>query len=144
MSVNERNMCSAEPPASKGMRVLLVEPEKRPVETEIEGSLDTMQRIVGGLIQAVYPFEEPVALICNDEGKCLGLPLNRALYRPGDGQPYDVVAGTFFLCGAPPDSENFTSLTEEQMRRYQRLFAEPEQFVRIDGRLLVIKTERRT
>ena len=141
MSANERNMCSAEPPASKGMRVLLVEPEKRPVETEIDDSLDTMQRIVGGLIQAVYPFEEPVALICNDEGKCLGLPLNRALYRPGGGQLYDVVAGTFFLCGAPPDSENFTSLTEEQIRRYQRLFAEPEQFVQINGRLLVIKTE---
>ncbi|MGM9618284.1 MAG: DUF3846 domain-containing protein [Oscillospiraceae bacterium] len=126
------------------MQILLVEPEKRPAETEIDRSLEAMQRIVGGPIQAVYPFEEPVALICNDDGKCLGLPLNRALYLPEGRQPYDVVAGTFFLCGAPPDSEDFVSLTDEQVRRYRRLFAEPERFLQINGRLLVIKTERST
>lgn len=38
-----------------------------------------MQEIVGGTIQVLYPFAEPVALVCNDEGKLLGLPLNRAL-----------------------------------------------------------------
>ena len=55
------------------MRILLVEPGKRPVLKEIDGSLKSMQEIVGGTIQAIYPFEEPVALICNDEGKLLGL-----------------------------------------------------------------------
>lgn len=120
------------------MNVLLVEPGKRPAETEIDGSLESMQRIVGGLIQAVYPFEDPVALICNDEGKLLGLPLNRALYD-STGQIYDIIAGTFFLCRAPGDSEDFTSLTEEQLQRYRERFAEPEQFLRINGQLLVIR-----
>ena len=120
------------------MNVLLVEPGKRPAEAEIDGSLESMQRIVGGLIQAVYPFDEPVALICNDEGKLLGLPLNRALYD-STGQIYDIIAGNFFLCGAPGDSEDFTSLTEEQLQRYQERFAEPEQFLRINGQLLVIR-----
>ena len=57
------------------MRILLVEPGKKPVVREIDGSLKSMQELVGGTIQALYPFEEPVALICNDEGKLLGLPL---------------------------------------------------------------------
>lgn len=95
------------------MRILLVEPGKRPVLKEIDGSLKSMQEIVGGTIQALYPFEEPVALICNDEGKLLGLPLNRAL-RDEEGRIYDIVAGTFFLCGAPEGSDRFESLTRQQ------------------------------
>lgn len=123
------------------MKVLLVESGKRPAETEIDGSLESMQRIVGGLIQAVFPFEEPVALICNDEGKLLGLPLNRALWDD-KGNVYDIIAGTFFLCGAPGDSEDFTSLTEEQLQWYRERFADPERFLRINGQLLVIRNGR--
>ena len=51
------------------MKVLVVEPNRVPYMAEIKNSLDEMQKIVGGLIQAVYPFDSPVALICNDEGK---------------------------------------------------------------------------
>lgn len=82
------------------MRILLVEPGKEPVLKEIDGSLKSMQEAVGGTIQVLYPFEKPVALICNDEGKLLGLPLNRAL-RDSEGQIYDIVAGTFFLLRSP-------------------------------------------
>ena len=60
-------------------------------------------------------------MICNDEGKLLGLPLNRAL-RDEEGEIYDVIAGSFFVCGAPPDSENFTSLTDEQVQKYKAIF----------------------
>ena len=81
------------------MTVLLIEPGKTPRHTEIDGTLEGMQQVVGGYIQAIYPFEDPVALICNEEGKLLGLPLNRAL-KDGDGDIYDIIAGTFFLCGA--------------------------------------------
>ena len=109
------------------MTVLLVEPGSVPRRAEIGDTLEDMQNVVGGLIQAVYPFEEPVALICNEEGKLLGLPLNRSL-RDEAGQVYDIVAGTFFLCAAPPDSENFESLSEEQLTRYQELFRNPELF----------------
>ena len=47
------------------MQVVIVEPEKKPVVQSIDSNLASMQQIVGGTIQAVYPFEEPVALICN-------------------------------------------------------------------------------
>jgi len=103
------------------MRILLVEPGKRPVLKEVDGSLKSMQEIVGGTCQALYPFEEPVALICNDEGKLLGLPLNRAL-QDEEGRIYDIVAGTFFLCGAPEGSDRFESLQKEQVLRYLQAY----------------------
>lgn len=110
------------------MKILLVEPGKVPCPEEIGNTLEDMQNVVGGLIQAVYPFAEPVALICNEEGKLLGLPLNRSL-RDEAGQVYDIIAGTFFLCTAPADSENFESLSEEQIERYSMIFQTPELFV---------------
>lgn len=82
------------------MRIIMVEPERSPYEMELEDSLGAMQRCVGGTIEAVYePGGRDAALICNDEGKLLGLPLNRAL-RDEEGEIYDVVAGTF-LSAAP-------------------------------------------
>ena len=109
------------------MRVLLVEPGKIPRPAEIPDTLEAMQAVVGGPIQAVYPFEEPVALVCHEEGKLLGLSLNRVL-RLDSGEIYDVIAGAFFLCAAPPDSDRFASLTEEQTARYGERFRAVECF----------------
>ena len=120
------------------LRVLIVEPGRAPYEKEIPSGLAAMQNIVGGLIQALYPFEESVALICNDEGKLLGLPMNRALRESRTGKPYDIVCGTFLLCGAPPNEEDFTSLTDEQFRHYRTVFAKPELFLNIGGQLVMI------
>ena len=122
------------------MRVLVVEPERRPELREIDGSLESMQEIVGGLIQPVYPFDDPVALICNDEGKMMNLPLNRGL-RDEDGQIYDIVAGTFFLCGASGDSDHFASLTPEQIECYRERFHTPEMFWGMNGRIVCLPLE---
>lgn len=54
--------------------------------------------------------------ICNDEGKLLGLPWNRAL-TDDHGVPYDIVCGTFFVAGLKED--DFASLTEQQIEKYQ-------------------------
>lgn len=51
------------------MRVLMVEPGKPPYETELKDGLKSMQKAVGGYIEGCYPFEDPVALICNENGK---------------------------------------------------------------------------
>lgn len=59
------------------MKVLVVEPMKKPYTKEIDGSLKSMQELVGGTIEVVYPFDDPVALICNDEGKLMGARLLR-------------------------------------------------------------------
>lgn len=110
------------------MKILLIRPSESPCRAEISGSLESMQKTVGGPIQAIYPFEEPVALICHEEGKLIGLPLNRLLLDE-NGLVYDVVVGSFFLCAAPPDSENFESLSEEQITRYQEMFRNPDLFM---------------
>ena len=121
------------------MRVLVVEPEQRPEEREIEDSLKVMQEIVGGLIQPIY-LENSVVLLCNDEGKLMNLPANRAL-RDDNGQIYDIVCGTFFLCGAPPDSDHFTSLTSEQIEQYRERFYTPEMFWGMDGHIVCLPLE---
>ena len=122
------------------MRVLVIEPERRPELREIDGSLKSMQEIVGGYIQPVYLFDDPVALVCNDEGKLMNLPANRGL-RGEDGQIYDIVCGTFFVCGAPGNSDHFTSLSPEQIKQYQKLFYTPEMFWGMDGRIVCLPLE---
>ena len=120
------------------MTILLVSPGQPPQKTTIDDTLAAMQRTVGGPIQAVYPFEEPVALICHEEGKLLSLPFNRALRSPDTGKIYDIIAGDFFLCAAPPDSERFESLTEDQLERYARVFRTPEMFLSGPGGSIIV------
>ena len=60
------------------MNVLIVEPNTVPYEKEING-LEEMQEVVGGLITAIYPYEDRVALVANDEGIFLDLPFNRSV-----------------------------------------------------------------
>jgi hypothetical protein len=115
------------------MKILIVEPLKIPYTKEISGSLASMQAVVGGYIQAIYPFEDgELALICNEEGKLVGLPFNRAL-RDEEGRVYDIVAGTFFLCRAPAEGENFEGLTERQIRWGEERFRYPELFLPAKG-----------
>ena len=121
------------------MQIVVVEPERRPEVREIEDSLTTMQQIVGGLIQPIY-LDDSVALICNDEGKLMNLPANRGL-RDKDGQIYDIVCGTFLLCGTSADSDHFTSLTPEQIEQYRKMFYTPEMFWGMDGRIVCIPME---
>ena len=120
--------------------VLVVEPEKKPYAKEISSGLSSLQHEVGGYIQAVYPYEEPVAIICDEEAKLKGSELNRVL-RDEDGQIYDVVAGTFLIVGLGED--DFTSLTPEHMKQFKEKFETPEMFMRLNGKLVVLPMEER-
>ena len=119
------------------MKIIYVEPERTPTVREIDGTLEEMQALVGGTIQAIYPFEDAVALICNDEGKLLNLPMCRTLPEMDD-----IICGRFFVCGAPADGENFTSLTDEQIEKYMERFHFPELFLTIDDEVVFIITDR--
>lgn len=127
--------CGEEREADGKMLVVIVEPEKKPRIEEIDSGLSSLQKIVGGHIEALYPYEDPVALICNEEGKCDGLPLNRAL-RDGDGEIYDIIAGTFIVSGLTAD--NFGSLSGELAEKYARQFDQPELFMRVNEKLIVL------
>ncbi len=110
------------PQPEKDIRVVVVHPWERPYETVISNELKPMQEIVGGLIQAIYPFTDPAAIVCNEEGKIIGLPLNR---RIGD----DIIAGTFIICGLDDRTSSFASLTSEQVKRYMGMFSTVELYV---------------
>lgn len=122
------------------MKVLVVEPEKEPYVKEISSGLSSLQKEVGGFIEAVYPFEDPVAIICNEEGKLEGLPLNRAL-RDEDGHVYDIIAGTFLIAGLSED--NFCSLDDAQVEKFSAMYKSPELFMRFGSRTLVVPAEER-
>ena len=107
------------------MDVLVVEPGYAPYEKSING-LEEMQATVGGLIQAIYPYKEPVALVCNEEGLLLGLDFNRSV--PGG---YGGIVGTFFICGL--GEEDFCSLTPQQMEKYRKEYHNAEILLGVRG-----------
>lgn len=101
----------------KRIKVLVVEPNEKPYETVIDNTLEAKQEIVGGYIEAV-PLSESAELICNDEGKLIGLPPNR---RFGN----DIITGTFIIVGAN-ESEDFCSLSDGDIEKYKEMFKEIE------------------
>ena len=124
--------------APEKMTVLVVEPMKEPYVKEIDPGLHSLQAEVGGDIGATYPFSDPVALVCNDEGKIIGLELNRGL-RDEQGELYDIMAGTFLVVGL--GEEDFASLSPELAQKYMEHFRQPEQFISLGGQIIAIPVE---
>lgn len=120
---------------SKKIKVVMVEPGKVARIEEIDNSLESMQSIVGGWIEAYYPFEEEVCIVCNDDGKINGMPLNRAIYTE-DQEMMDIIAGPFFVCDC--SGEEFDSLNDEQCQCYLEKFRYPEQFFRTSNGIAAI------
>lgn len=50
-----------------------------PCETEINSGLEALQKAVGGHIQGSLSHEDPVAIVCNEEGKIMGCLLTGRL-----------------------------------------------------------------
>lgn len=108
------------------IRVLFIPCGKKPEIREIDGSLKSMQELVGGLIEDVCWGDEKMALICNDEGLLLGLPPNRSIRWEETGG-CAIIHGDFFLCGV--DGENYTSLPPKLIEFYAERFRYPEIFL---------------
>lgn len=115
--------------------VLSVKPLREPCVITIPNKLRTLQDQVGGMIEAVYPFEDPVAILLNDEGKLNGSMPNRGFYDKS-GNLYDVIAGTFLIVGL--SEENFCSLSEELSAKYMEKYKIPERMAFINGRIRML------
>ena len=133
-----RNEEAQEHAAPEKMTVLVVEPRKEPYLKEIAPGLHSLQAEVGGDIATTYPFSDPVGLVCNDEGKLIGLELNRGL-RDEDGNLYDIMAGTFLVVGL--GEEDLTSLPPELAQKYMEHFKQPEQFISLNGQIIALPVE---
>lgn len=120
------------------IHVVMVEPGKEARLADVDPSLEGLYKAIRAeMIEPVYPFEEQVCLICDEEGKLTGRELNRALRYDGEGEIYDIVAGTFIVCGC--GGENFGSLTEEQQKKYLELYRWPERFFRVGDEIQAIQ-----
>ena len=101
------------------VKALMVEPNERPKLVELSCDLDSLQRAVSigapeqGLIEYVY-IDDNVSVVCNEEGKLIGLTPNRRL---GD----DILCGVFYVVADDGEGE-LTSLTKEQIEVYTEMF----------------------
>ena len=112
------------------MRILIVEPDRHPRMAEIPLALEAMQQTVGGYIEITYPWEDPVALVCDEEGLLKQLPFNRLVARQC------AIFGTFFLCGI--GEEELTDLPEELTDKYMRLLYDPQMLIRTNAGYAVL------
>ncbi len=117
--------------------MLEIAPLSRPRVIEVDHTLETLQELVGGTLQAVFPWEDRVAAFMDDDGKAKGYPANRVL-EDEDGNPYDIIVGTFYICGLGLD--DFQSLSDELVEKYAEKFKYPEMFLRSEtGRLAMVR-----
>ena len=123
------------------IRVVIVEPGKYAREAEIGTELSDLQEVCEGWIQTYYPFEEMVCIVCNDEGKINGMPLNRGIRDEETGEIIDIIAGPFFICDC--STENFGSLSQEQVDRYLEQFRKPERFYQLGEEIVAVPYEPR-
>ncbi len=110
------------------LSVLYVEPNKPPRTIKIDNSLKAMQALVGGKIEEYAPFSDKAVFVCNRESRIKHLPFNRAIYDENDKGTRQLIFGSFFICYAPPESENLLSLPSELEEKYSKMFKYPERF----------------
>lgn len=110
----------------KIISVVMCQPDKLAEVVEIGTELKDLQEAVGGGFFQTYYFspDEEVCIVCNDEGKINGMPLNRSI--KSEGKIAEIIAGPFFICDC--STTNFSSLSKEQQDKYLKMFKYPEMF----------------
>lgn len=98
--------------------VLYIKPNELPIKMTIRNNLQEKQKLVDGNIEYTYLQNcNDIALICNEEGKVLGLPFNRDI-------GHDIIFGNFIVIGDDPSLGEDRSLTPEQIEKYSKYFNE--------------------
>ena len=114
--------------------VLMIEPHRHPYLKTVEHTLENLQAMVGGYITATYPWDDPVALVADDDGLYKqDCEWNRYI------DDYHFIRGNFFICGL--SREDFDDIPEELARKYAEMFWMPESFIKVDGGLMVIRED---
>lgn len=119
---------------NKRLKVLLVEPQQHPRVVEIDHTLQDMYKLLHcDCITATYPWDDPVALVADDEGLFKNITWNR------DIDKYTVIKGNFFICGL--SEYDFTDLSDELIKKYMRMFWMPKIFIPTEEGLLIIPSD---
>ena len=107
----------------KEITVLKVAPMCEPEVVALKNDLRSLQEAVSigadytGLIEVVE-LDAQTCILCNEEGKLIGLEPNRRL-------GYDILCGVFYVVGQDRQG-NFASLSSASMEKYKQFFARPE------------------
>lgn len=109
----------------KTWKVVVAEPGKRAEVRQIPATYKALSELVGGHIEMTEPVSDDTAVICNEEGKLLGLAPNRGLYS-SNGKLIDIYCGTIVCIGSRPDDEDFSSLTDMEAALYLMMYGDPE------------------
>lgn len=115
----------------KTWKVVVAKPGRKAEIREIPATYKALLDLVGGRIELTEPVSDDTAVICNEEGKLLGLEPNRGLYDE-DGRILDIYCGTIVCIGARPDDEDFSSLTDTEIAVYMMMYGDPEFSVRAE------------
>ena len=99
------------------MKVLLIKVMENPQVIDIEDKLEVLHKLVGGYIECVG-IDDGVCLVCNEEGKLNGLPINRPLYI--NNRISDFIYGDFFIVGTR-DCE-FESLSDAMIKKWANVY----------------------
>ena len=121
---------------AENIRVLLIEPGEKPRLVTVPHTLDQLQKLGGGYISATYPWEDLVGVVFDDNGMAKGYPPNRLLVDE-EGKPYDILKGSFFICGLSPT--DFASISDEMAEKYTEKFYWPEVFARFGDHVVWFK-----
>lgn len=106
------------------IKVLIVRPEKEPEKAQINNDLRTLRHIVNGHLEAVKPpsHTDDTIILCNEEGKFNGSAPNRPLFDEF-GRCFDIIYGTFLVCRHPAGSEELSSMTDDQLEKYRKIYS---------------------
>lgn len=105
------------------MKILICEPVKHPYVKDIEHTLENLQKEVGGYIEVIYPYADPIAIVCDEEAKLK----NNTLWNRMLPECRDIIKGTFFICGL--GDADFTDLSPELTEKYKKRFWNIEHFI---------------
>ena len=109
----------------KTIAALMVEPNEHPKVVQLGTDLDSLQKAVSigadyqGLIELIS-LDPRAVLLCNEEGKLIGLPGNRRI-------GCDVIAGVFYIVGQNNHGD-LVSLAPELIETCKAQFWESESF----------------
>ena len=96
------------------MKILYKKPGEAPEIREVENDLKPLQDLVGGYIETVKVGD--VVIICNEEGKVKGLPINFLVNANGY---IDAIVGPAIFCRS--NKWDFTDIRDEDVEAIKNL-----------------------
>ena len=106
-------------------KVVVAKPGKKAEIRVIPAVYESLKELVGGPVEVTEPLSEDTAVLCNEEGKLMGLPMSRII-RGDNGNPVDVYCGTIVCIGSRLENEKFDSLADIEAAIYRMMYDDPD------------------